>query len=789
MASAQVVLSGYVKDADNGETLIGATVLVYPITDTGVDPNSPIGASTNEFGFYSLSLASGEYQIEYSYIGFETVRRTLELQQSQVLNIELGEAANELAEVIVTSAKSKAQSTDISIAQLKAETINRLPAILGEPDVLRSIQLLPGVSSANEASSGFNVRGGGADQNLILLDEGIIYNASHLFGLFSVFNTDAVNTVKLYKGGIPSSFGGRLSSVLDIQQKEGNRKAFAGKASIGLISSKIALEGPLNKQADGLGKGSFLLAGRRSYADLFTFLSSDFRDNRLYFYDLNLKTNYSINDRNKLYLSGYFGRDRFQFPGLVGTSWGNASGTLRWTNVLSDQLFLQTSAVYSNYDYNLDILRSGSELRWTSSITNLNLKPRISWFINPDNTLRFGLDALSYTFKPATISPLEDSPIIPTTFQSKYAFEGALYLDFEQSVSKRLQLRYGLRWSGFWRLGSALLNRYASDSPLAYDPLQGQYVENEVLDQTSYNSGQVIANFAGWEPRFSANYQLQDNTSLKLGYNRTYQYVHLISNTTSPTPLDIWAPSGKFLRPQYADQISLGYVTSLSDNKLNLTVEAFYKDLNDVTSFVDGADLLFTENVETEVVQGSGQAYGLEVQLEKNVGRFTGWLSYTLSRSELQILGINNGQAFPNNFDQTHELNLVGMYQLNDKWDFSASWIYGSGRPVTYPSGRYVQNGLVVSDYGTRNADRLPAYHRLDLSASWKPNPDSAREGTWTFSVANAYNRLNAASIFFREVGEVNDVEMATGLTEAVRLSYFGIVPSVSYQFRFGSKN
>ncbi|MEO0334280.1 MAG: hypothetical protein AAF223_21850, partial [Bacteroidota bacterium] len=374
--------------------------------------------------------------------------------------------------------------------------------------------------------------------------------------------------------------------------------------------------------------------------------------------------------------------------------------------------------------------RSGYELRWKSTITNLNIKPRLTWFINPNNTLSVGADVLNYTFNPATITPIKGSPIVPRTFQSKYAVEGGAYLDYEQTIAKKLQLRYGLRWSAFWRLGSAVLNNYLTGTPLTYDSTLGQYQQNERTSQNSYANNEVIADFNGLEPRFSANYLFSENSSIKLGYNRMYQYIHLISNTTSPTPLDVWAPSGKFLRPQFADQLSLGFAKSLKDNSYSLTVEGFYKDLQDVTAFIDGADLLFTEDIETQIVQGIGRAYGLEVQLEKDIGQLTGWLSYTLSRSELQVTGINQGRYFPSNFDQTHELNIVGLYDTDSRWDFSFNWIYGSGRPVTYPSGRYYQNGLVVTDYSTRNANRLPDYHRLDVSATLNPKKDAKRQGT-----------------------------------------------------------
>ncbi|MEM8569190.1 MAG: carboxypeptidase-like regulatory domain-containing protein [Bacteroidota bacterium] len=555
-AQDKVALSGYVRDASSGEALIGATVSLSYSESNDQFSSQFIGTTTNIYGYYNIQVRPGAYNVRYSYLGFESSTTELQILENYNFNTELSEEAEALEEIVVTSSGGIIRSNEISVEKISGETIEKLPAILGEPDVLRSIQLLPGVSSANEASSGINVRGGGADQNLILLDEGIIYNASHLFGLFSIFNSDAINDVRLFKGGIPATYGGRLSSVLDVQQKEGNRKEFGGRASIGLISSKIFLEGPLWRTADA-SKGSFMIAGRRSYIDLFTFLSSDFEDFGLYFYDLNLKTNYRINENNQLFLSAYLGRDNFRIPDFIGSSWGNTAATLRWTSILNDQLFLQSSLVYSNYDYNLDILRSGSEFRWASSITNFNFKPRLSWFLNSQSTLRFGLDVLDYSFDPATITPLDESPIVGQTFQNKRALEGAIYIDGEQEIGSRLNLRYGLRFSNFWRRGPFVQNQYPDQEPLAYNRLTDRFVESEIIGSQSFASGSTIASYSGLEPRLSVNYQLNNYSSLKLGYNRMYQYIHLVSNTTSPTPLDIWTPSGTFLRPQRADQLSI----------------------------------------------------------------------------------------------------------------------------------------------------------------------------------------------------------------------------------------
>ncbi len=775
-AQEKYTLSGYGKDITSGESLWGVNIIV--------GPNQ--GTITNDYGFYSITLEKGIHTIEFSSIGFKTITKEITITGDMKFNFEMEEAAATLDEVLITSSKASRniKSTEMSVATIKATTMKKLPTGLGEVDLVKSIQLLPGVSSVSEGSSGFNVRGGSADQNLVLLDEATIYNASHLLGFFSVFNADAVKDVKLHKGAIPATFGGRLSSVLDIKQREGNTKEFNGELGLGLISSRALVQGPINKGNNEEGKGSYLLAGRRSYIDLFAPLVDDFKDTKLFFYDINLKVNYNLNDKNRLFLSGYFGRDRFAIDNVFGNTYGNGSTTLRWTSEISDKLFFQASAIYSDYEYEVDVLTSGSEFRWKSNIVNYNFKPRLSWFISSGNTLRTGSDFTYYNFNPGEISALNNSSTTPQNFQDKYALEIAPYVDFEHKLSDKLSLQYGVRWSNFQRIGKETVSQYANGSPLTYNPTLDLFEENEVIGTTNFGSGDAIKSFNNIEPRISARYLWNKTTSIKASYNRNYQYLHLISNSTSATPLDIWTPSGPYLRPQYSDQFALGYFKTLKNNAYDFSIEAYYKDLRDVTDFVDGADLLFQENIETQVVQGKGRAYGMEFQINKNSGKLTGWLSYTLAKSERQVLGINNNEYYPSNNDQTHELSIVGLYKLNDRWDFGANFVYGSGKPVTYPTGKFEQNGLIVADFEGRNGNRLPAFHRLDLSATL--NPKKGGNGTWIFSVGNAYNRQNAATIFFRErVDEINDINIPTGQTEASKFSFLGIVPSVTYQFKF----
>lgn len=774
---SKFTVSGEVSEKSSGETLIGATLVV---NGAGV-------AISNEYGFYSFDLTAGVYTLEVRYIGMETKLIELDLKANTVLNISLDSSSKTLSEVVVSSvAKNELiQSTEMGVKTLNAQVIKQLPSVLGEADVLRAIQLLPGVSTTSEASSGFNVRGGGADQNLILLDEATIFNATHLFGLFSVFNADVIKEAKLYKGGVPATYGGRLSSVLDVRQREGNSKKFVREIGIGLISSRALIEGPIGRAKEEEAKGSFIVAGRRSYVDLFTNLSEEFRNNKLFFYDLNLKTNYAINSKNRLYVSGYFGRDNFKLPGLVGAKWGNSSGTIRWTRTGGEKWFIQTSLIGSQYDYNLDNLRSGYEFSWKSNIINYNLRPRATYYLNDKTTIRFGADALYYNFRPGQISPLLESPIKAQTFQQNYASEVAFYVDNEQKLTSKLSIQYGLRASNFFRLGGERIREYASATPLTYNEVFNTYSQNTILGERQYRRGELISRDNGLEPRLNVRYKLSELESVKFGYNKMYQYIHLISNTTSPTPLDVWTPSGPYIDPQNADQFALGYFKNTKNGKFEISSETYYKSLNNITDFIDGADLLFNENIESQIAKGNGRSYGVELQISKTEGKFTGWISYTLSRSEAKVTGINNNEWYSTNSDQRHQLNLIGFYKLNKRLELSANFIYGSGRPVTYPSGKYQSNGLIVADFSSRNSGRLPDYHRLDISATLNPKEDARIKGQWVFSIINVYNRLNAASIFFREISEINDVELATGTTEAVQIAYFPIIPSITYNFKF----
>ncbi|CAM1340468.1 TonB-dependent receptor [Tenacibaculum amylolyticum] len=766
-------ISGTLKDKANGETLVGATVIVN---------NMNLGVSTNEYGFYSLTLKEGTYTLQISYLGYVAIEKQIDLNKNVQLNFELQEDASELEEVVITTKglkKTNLRTPQMSVTQLSTKTIKQIPAVMGEVDIIKSIQLLPGVTNAGEGASGFNVRGGAEDQNLILLDEAIIYNSSHLFGFFSVFNSDAIKDIKLYKGGIPAQFGGRISSVLDIRQKEGNSKQLALTGGIGAISSRLTLEAPLFD-----GDGSFLIAGRASYAHLFLKLTDN--ENSAKFYDLNFKSNYKIDEKNRIFLSGYSGQDDFSLAENFTNSYGNISANLRWNHIFNDKLFANTSLIYSRYNYGLQINSVG--LDWKSSINNYNLKYDVSYYANDKLKFNFGASGIYYQFDPGDLNPLNDSsPINPRKLDNKFAVEGGLYGSLEHKISDKLTAMYGLRYSTFHRLGSQTLNQYQNNLPVVYNPTLGIYERAEPIGETSYGSGSTISFFDNLEPRFALSYQLNENSSVKGSYNRTAQYLHLISNTTSATPLDVWAPSGEFIKPQLADQYAVGYFRNFKDGEYSFEVETYYKTVANRVDYIDGADLIAQNTIEREILIGEMRSYGAEFLLRKNSGNFTGWLSYTLSRAEQRTpgnasggLGINQGNWYSTAFDRTHDISLTGNYKLNEKWSFGGNFVFQTGRPVTNPNGQFQYEGLSVPTYSERNADRLPAYHRLDISATLTPRKNKNRKwkGEWVFSIYNLYNRSNAASISFEQ-------NTTTGVNEATQTTIFGIIPSVSYNFKF----
>ncbi len=764
----QVTLSGYVKDGATGEDLIGASISIKGTT---------LGTITNSYGYYSLTVPKGKYIFLVTYIGYETQEFTVTLNGSQKKNWELAESSEIINEVEVTGERldENIKSVEMSTNSLTAKQIKKIPQLLGETDIIRTITLLPGITTVGEGANGFNVRGGNADQNLILLDEAPVYNSSHLFGFFSVFNADAVKDVKLYKGGIPAEYGGRLSSVLDVRQREGNSKQFKMNGGLGLLSSRLLLEGPIVED-----KISYMVAGRRSYLDIFFGLSDDEAINQsiLYFYDFNGKVNFKFSERSRLFISGYYGQDNFGIQDQFNFGWGNGTGTARWNYLINDKLFFNLTGVYSDYKYNLGTPDNAeANFRWDSRVRNNIVNAQFSWYPNANNTVEFGMDNTYYIFDPAEIS----GDISQSLSQSR-ALESALFISNEQQVNDRLTILYGLRYAGFARLGPQNIRTYE----------EGKLVEDStVVSEQYYESGEIIESYFDWdgfEPRLAVNYLLSDEISLKFSYNRMRQFIHLISNTTTPTPIDIWRPSGPHIKPAVANQIAVGYFQNFKENTYRFSAEAYYKDFRNVVDYKDNADLIFTEYIETELLAGIGRAYGLELMIEKKLGALTGWVSYTISRSERQVNGtnrfntINGGDWYSSNYDKLHDLTVVANYSINKKWDVGMTFAFQTGRPITYPSARGQFEGITYPVYNNRNGARIPNYHRLDLSATYTPEVKPGRrwQSSWSFGVYNAYARRNAYSIFFRQ-NEDNPL-----ITEAVRLSIFAtIIPFVTYNFEF----
>ncbi|TBX70354.1 TonB-dependent receptor [Flavobacterium silvisoli] len=768
-------LSGTITDAKTNETLIGVNIFI---------PEKKVGITTNEYGFYSITLPKGTYQIQISYMGYETIEETISLTKDLKKNYALTETGEQLEEVVITEkTTTNTRKPEMSVNKLSIATIKKIPVVLGEVDVLKSLLTLPGVTNAGEGQSGFNVRGGGADQNLILLDEATIFNSSHVFGFFSVFNPDAIKDLKLYKGGIPSRFGGRVSSVLDIYQKDGNSNKFSMNGGIGLISSRLLAEGPIVKD-----RGSFLFAGRASYAHLFLKLSNN--KNSAYFYDLNTKMNYKLNANNNMFLSGYFGRDVFSLNDSFINTYGNATLNLRWNHLFSDKLFSNLSLIYSDYYYGLDLNLLG--FLWNSGIKNYNIKYDFRHYVTDKIKLNYGVSGIYYDFNPGTIEPSETSSGINyKQLEKKYAFEPSIYIDAEQKITKALSVSYGLRYSQFYRLGSSTVNLYANDEAVVFNSDLQLYEKGTPIDTKYYGHNKIMKSFANLEPRFAASYQLDDNQSVKASYNRMTQYLQLISNTASPTPLDVWTPSDKYIKPQIADQVALGYFRNFKDDKYSLEVETFYKKVKNRIDYIDGADLIANEALEQVILNGEMRAYGLEILLRKNTGKLNGWIAYTLSKSQQrtpgrtpQETGINNGAWYNSGYDKLHNLSVTSSYNWNPKWSFGANFVLQSGQPVTHPNGQYQYGDdgetITIPSYGLRNGDRLPVYHHLDLSATYTPKPNKKKgwQSEWVFSIYNVYGRKNAASISFRQ-------NETTGANEAVRLSIFGVVPGVSYNFKF----
>lgn len=775
-SQAQNTISGYVKDASNGETLIGATVLIQGTSQ---------GVITNAYGFYSITLPPETYNIEYRYIGFQSVVREVVLTENQRIDIELPSASQQLEEIVISGEPEDVNVSGIQMStnKLDIETITKIPSFLGEADVLRSIQMVPGVATVGEGASGFNVRGGSVGQNMVLLDEAPVYNSSHLLGFFSVFNPDAVKDVNLIKGGIPARYGGRISSVLDIRMKEGNSKEFAAQGGVGTIFSRVAVEAPIVKD-----KASFIIAARRSYIDVFAKLFTDALDDgaALNFYDLTMKTNWNINKKNRIFLSGYFGRDNFKFDANQGFNWGNKTATLRWNHIFTDRIFANFTAFFSDYDY---VLAFGEDemdqFDWNSRIMNYDFKPEFTYFINPNNELSFGGELLMLQFEPANAIGVSNGEARDISLPSKNALETALYISNDQKIGDDIQLQYGVRYSHFSLLGSGKAYTYGDTIPGIRRPVIGEEV---------FESREVMQSYSNLEPRASVKYQLNGSSSIKASYNRTSQYLHLISNTTASNPLDVWTPSSNNIKPQIGDQIALGWFKNFGpDNNVEFSAETYYRKTQNQIDYIDGADILINEFIEGDLLIGEGRAYGLELYAKKNTGKLTGWISYTLAKTELKTDGINSGNWYPTRYDQRHNFKLAAFYDLTERWSFSTNFTLLTGTPTTFPTSRYQVGDYVVPyNFGDgRNNFRIPVYHRLDISATlqgkrYKRNGEKRKnESYWVFSIYNLYGRKNPFSIYFTQ----EDVRPAAGdliNTQARQVSIIGnFIPAFSYNFKF----
>jgi len=752
-----VTISGFIRDARTGETLTGA--IVYP------KELPTIGITSNSYGYFSLTLPIGNYSLIVQFLGYKTKIIPMELKENTKISVDMEEESIALKEITITGEKNNNNVVQSElISKIDVKEIQNIPVILGEKDILKTIQLLPGVAPAGEGNAGFYVRGGGVDQNLILLDEAPVYNPSHLLGFFSTFNSDAIKDITLYKGGFPAEYGGRLSSVVDIKMNDGNNKEYHVSGGIGLIASRLSIEGPIVKN-----KGSFMIAARRTYADLFLrLLSRNGPDSiasksTLYFYDINMKANYEISDKDRLYFSCYLGRDDFNLGGTVGLNWGNVTGTVRWNHIINDKLFSNTSLIFSKYSYNFNVAVGSNTMHVLSEIQDFNLKEDLNYYLNSNNTIKFGFNAIYHTFVPSKV----DSTVIfhVRSVDNRYALENALYISNDQTISPHLKATYGLRYSLFSSIGPGTVYTYNQVA--------------DIVDSATYPKGKIYNTYGGLEPRLLVNYIINDSSSVKISYARTRQYIHLLSNTTSSTPFDLWVPSNINIKPEIADQYTLGYFRNFSNNMYETSLEVYYKTLQNQIDYRNGANLILNNKVESQLVFGKGWGYGVEFLIRKKYGKLTGWISYTLSKAKRQFPDINDGNVFLAKQDRPNNIAIVGMYELNPKLTFSATWIFISGNPVTFPSGRYTVDGNIVPYYTERNGYRMPDYHRLDIGLTWQRKKTASFESNWNFSIYNVYARANAYAINFQQ--DPNDPTKM----QAVQLSLFRFVPAITYNFKF----
>ena len=748
-AQEKTTVNGTVKDKLSGESIMGAVIKIDQLANVVV--------TSNEYGFFAIALPKGKYDLSISFVGYEEKRIPIALNESKSIQVFL-ESKNQLTEVVV---ESKRKDDNLMKAQMGTETLNmksisRVPVIFGERDVLKTIQLLPGVKSAGEGNSGFYVRGGASDQNLILLDEAPVYNASHLLGFFSTFNSDAIKDATLIKGNGPAQYGGRLSSVLDVKMKEGNNKNYIVNGGIGLISSRISIEGPIQED-----KSSFILSGRRTYADVFLKASEKFKDNILYFYDFNAKANYKIDDKNRIYFSGYFGRDELGLGTSFGINWGNKTGTIRWNRIISNKLFLNTSFIYSDYNYDVSLKNGETKFNVNSNITDVNIKQDYTYYFNPKNTIRFGFNSILHTITPSIFSGTVKNSVNKV---GRNGLENAIYFNNNFKANQKLIIDYGLRVSAYSMMGGDVYNLYNGN----------EKTSSILLEKTAL--GNTYINI---EPRITSNYRINELSSIKLAYARNVQHLHLLSNATASSPSDQWIGDSYNIKPELADQISIGYTRNFKNNTYELGAELYYKNMQNQLDYKDGTNINTIADVESALLYGIGRAYGFELLAKKKIGVLSGWISYTLSKSERKIEGINGGDWYNAKQDRTHDISVVSIVELNSKWSVSGVFVYYTGNAVTFPTGKYTFGGQTIYQYAKRNANRMPTYHRFDISVTYENRDRKKRETSWNFSLYNVYGRENAYRISFQ------DDPLDKTKTQIIQTSLFRWVPSITYNFKF----
>ncbi|MCT4562347.1 MAG: TonB-dependent receptor [Crocinitomicaceae bacterium] len=749
-------ISGSIRDTTNGESMIG--VMIRPVGVSGV------GAISNEYGFYSMTLPRGEYELSFSYSTFVTKVKKVDLKEDVTLNIKLAPVVQELEGVTASATKKdeNVRQAQMGVEKLEMNEINKIPVIFGEKDVVKTLQLLPGIKSAGDGNSGFYVRGGAADQNLILLDEATVYNASHLLGFFSTFNSDVIKTATLYKGTQPAQYGGRLASVLDIKMNEGNNQRFGASGGIGLIASRLTLEGPIVKD-----KGSFLVAGRRTYADLFLKLSKDenLRNTQLFFYDLNTKLNYRFGEKDRVFLSGYFGRDVLGIP-QFGISWGNATGTARWNHIFNSKLFSNTSIIVSNYLYDIGIKSDQVSINIGSVLQDYNIKQEFQYFANSRNKWTFGVNSVYHSVVPGQVTASEGSGINPIKLDPKLGWENGVFVNDDFSLTEKINILAGVRMSTFSVIGNGA-NTYTFDR------------DGQIADTLNFAKGELSKNYVNFEPRLFISYLYGKSASIKGGYSRNVQYLHLISNTLSTSPTDLWLPSTYNVKPEIADQFTIGWFKNLKENRYELSIETYYKYMQNQIDYRNGANTQANDLIEGELLFGIGRSYGTEFLIKRKIGQLTGWVGYTISRTEKKIEGINNGNWYLAKQDRLHDISVVAIYDLNDRLSLSGTFVYSTGNAVTFPKGKYELDGEVLFVYTDRNADRMPAYHRMDLGLTYNVKKRKRFESSWNLSIYNVYARRNPYTIQFQES------ETDPSKTVAIQTTLFRIVPTITYNFKF----